>query len=59
MSEPVILGSENPNAKADVFVYDKCKKYNEGVIVDSGNDIIVAEDNGTEVELEYEYVDEV
>lgn len=57
MSEPIILGSESPSA--DVLVYDKNKKYNEGVLVDSGNDIIVADDNGTEVELEFEFVDEV
>lgn len=57
MSEQIILGSESPDA--DVLVYDKNKKYNEGVLVDSGNDIIVADDNGTEVELEFEFVYEV
>ena len=54
MSDPIILGSENPSA--DVLVYDKNKKYNEGVLVDDNNDILVDDNND---ELEYEFVDEV
>lgn len=56
MSEPVILGSENP--AADVLVYDDAKKYNEGVLIENGGDTLVADNNGTEVDLEFEFVSE-
>lgn len=52
MSEPVILGSETPDA--DVLVYDKDKAYYEGVITDEYDDAIV-DQNGND--LTYEYVD--
>ena len=51
MSEPVILGSENPSA--DVLVYDKDVAYFAGVITDENDDAIVDE-NGND--LTYEYV---
>ena len=50
MSEPVILGSENPSA--DVLVYDKDKAYYEGLLVDNGGDILV-DSSGNELEFEY------
>ena len=52
MSEPVILGSESPDA--DVLVYDKDVAYYEGVLVDSNGDALV-DDLGNE--LEYEFVE--
>lgn len=52
MSEPVILGSETPDA--DVLVYDKDVAYYEGVLVDNNGDVLV-DDIGNE--LEYEFVE--
>lgn len=51
MSEPVILGSENPNA--DVLVYDKDLAYYEGAIVDDQDNIVVDDADNTTI---YEYV---
>ena len=56
MSEPLILSSENPDA--DVLVYDKTRKYYEGELIENGGDTLVASDNGTEVDLEFEFVSE-
>ncbi|MBO7513736.1 MAG: hypothetical protein J6T54_12375 [Fibrobacter sp.] len=50
MSEPVILGSESPDA--DVLVYDKDAAYYEGLLVDNGGDILV-DSNGNALEFEY------
>ena len=56
MSEPVILGSETPDA--DVLVYDKGRAYYEGNIIDDNGDVLLMEDNGVDYELEFEFVDE-
>ena len=53
MSEPVILGSETPDA--DVLVYDKDVAYSEGVIIDDEGDTLVDSDGN---DLEFEYVSE-
>lgn len=52
MSEPVILGSETPDA--DVLVYDKDVAYYAGDITDENGETVVDENNKT---LTYEYVD--
>lgn len=51
MSEPVILGSENPSA--DVLVYDKDKAYYEGAIIDDQGDVVTDDAGNTTI---YEYV---
>ena len=61
MSEPVILGSESPNA--DVLVYDKGRKYFTGVLqVEVGGTLYDLEMNPDGVNNEkvtYEFVNEV
>lgn len=50
MSEPVILGSESPDA--DVLVYDEDVAYFAGAITDENGDDIVDE-NGNDFTYEY------
>lgn len=60
MSEPIILGSETPDA--DVLVYDKGLAYDTGNLVLDDDGTIedeILDNNGTDVNAVYEYVSEV